>query len=237
MHFVAQAKQPFFLYFAPNAPHLPAVPAPADLDAPVTTPKPRPNFNERNLADKPWSALYKRVLGAPAVRFLDRQIVSRQLRSLDELDRQIGNLVGTLRRRGILDNTIIVYASDNGFLWGEHRLGGKFWPYEESIRIPLIVRVPWQTEGRKDSHLVLNNDLASTISELAGVTPGLPQEGRSLVPLLRGATPVPAWRQASSSSTSAAASSTPPARPRTRRSEPPAGSTSSTRPAGASSTT
>ena len=78
-------------------------------------------------------------------------------------------------------------------MWGEHRLGGKIWPYEESIRVPLVVRVPWQSAwGRTDSHMVLNIDFASTIAEPAGVKPRLVQDGRSLVPLLRGE-PVP-WR-------------------------------------------
>jgi arylsulfatase A-like enzyme len=86
----------------------------------------------------------------------------------------------------VLDRTVIIYASDNGFLWGEHRLGGKIWPYEESIHVPLVVRVPWSgVRGLRDRHLVLNIDLASTIAELAGVKPGLPQDGRSFVPLLR----------------------------------------------------
>jgi arylsulfatase A-like enzyme len=82
---------------------------------------------------------------------------------------------------------VILYTSDNGFLWGEHRLGGKAWPYEESIRVPLVVRAPWvRPPGRVDRRLVLNIDLASTIAELAGVRPGLSQDGRSLVPLIRG---------------------------------------------------
>ena len=86
----------------------------------------------------------------------------------------------------------MLFRSDNGFMWGEHRLGGKLWPYEESIRVPLVIRVPWMHTGRVDRHMVLNVDLASTITRLAGVTPGLPQDGRSLLPLLQGRSP--AWR-------------------------------------------
>ncbi len=135
-------------------------------------PRPRPDFNERDISDKPWHRIYKRVLSPRAVSFLNRSIEGRQLRTLRELDRQVGALVHTLEQRGVLDHTIIVFASDNGFLWGEHRLGGKIWPYEESIRVPLVIRVPWQDGGpRKDAHLVLNLDFASTIAELAGVTP------------------------------------------------------------------
>jgi N-acetylglucosamine-6-sulfatase len=191
--FVQTAREPFFLYFTPIAPHLPAIPAPRDIATPLTLTRPRPDFNERDITDKPWHGIYRRLLGFNAVHFLDREIEGRQLRSLRDLDRQVGALVRSLEQRGVLDRTIVVFASDNGFLWGEHRLGGKIWPYEESIHVPLVVRVPWRSSsGRSDGHLVLNIDLASTISQLAGVRPRLPQDGRSLVPLLRGQSP--AWR-------------------------------------------
>jgi len=191
--FVTQAPEPFFLYFAPITPHLPAIPAPRDVGTRLVLPRPRPNFDERDLSDKPWHLLYRRIFSFNAVRFLDRRIEGDQLRSLRELDRQVGALVETLRRRGVLDRTVIVFASDNGFLWGEHRLGGKIWPYEESIRVPLVVRVPWAQTARVDGHFVLNIDFASTIAAIAGVRPRLPQDGRSFLPLLRGE-PV-AWRR------------------------------------------
>ena len=91
-----------------------------------------------------------------------------------------------LGRSGRLSDTVIAYTSDNGFLWGEHRLASKVWPYEESIRVPLVVRVPWLRRPRTDDHLALNIDVAPTFADLAGVKPGLPQDGRSLVPLLEG---------------------------------------------------
>jgi arylsulfatase A-like enzyme len=185
--FVRNAKAPFFLYFAPIAPHLPALPAPRDVSKPVTLSTPRPNFDERDISDKPWHALYRRIYSEQAISYLDRDIEGRQLRSLIDLDRQVGVLVRALESKGVLDKTIVIYMSDNGFMWGEHRLGGKIWPYEESIRVPLTIRVPWQSSwGRTDDHMVLNIDLASTIAELAGVKPTLPQDGTSLVPLLLG---------------------------------------------------
>jgi arylsulfatase A-like enzyme len=81
---------------------------------------------------------------------------------------------------------VILYTSDNGFLWGEHRLGGKVWPFQESTHVPLIVRTPWTTTPERNNQPVLNIDIAPTVSELAGVTPGLPQDGRSFVPFLYG---------------------------------------------------
>jgi N-acetylglucosamine-6-sulfatase len=193
--FVRSAKEPFFLYFTPVAPHLPATPLPRDAHTPLTLQKPRPNFNERDISDKPWQGIYKRILQPAAVHYLDHEIEDDQLRSLRDLDRQVGAVMAALRTRGVLDRTVVLYASDNGFMWGEHRLGGKIWPYEESIRVPLVVRVPWRTAwGTTNSKYVLNIDYASTLAQLAGVEPRLPQDGRSLVPLLKGESPP--WRNA-----------------------------------------
>jgi arylsulfatase A-like enzyme len=114
------------------------------------------------------------------------------LESIRSLDRDVGRIIGALRDRGVLDNTIVVFASDNGFIWGEHRLLSKTWPYEESIRVPLVIRTPWTTHPVTDDRLVANIDMAPTFADLAGVTPGLPEDGRSLVPLLRGEHPP--WR-------------------------------------------
>jgi N-acetylglucosamine-6-sulfatase len=191
--FAKQAREPFFLYFAPITPHLPAIPAPQDIATKLVLPKPRANFDERDLSDKPWRGIYRRIFSFVAVHFLDREIEGRQLRSMRELDRQIGALVETLRQRGVLDRTVIVFASDNGFLWGEHRLGGKIWPYDESIRVPLVVRVPWEKTARYDDHFVLNIDFAPTIAALAGVKPRLREDGRSFLSLLRGHPT--AWRR------------------------------------------
>jgi len=234
--FVRRAKRPFFLFFTPIAPHLPALPAERDVSTPLTLPRVRPNFDERDLSDKPWHRLYKRVYGVQAIAYLDHDIEGRQLRSLRELDRQVRALMHALQQKGVLDNTIIIYASDNGFLWGEHRLGGKIWPYEESIRVPLTIRVPWRSAwGRTDDHLVLNIDFASTIAELARVKPRLRQDGRSIVPLLRGESP--RWRNdfiVEYLGTSQFEDGGPPP---FKASGAPAGSTWSTATAGASSTT
>jgi arylsulfatase A-like enzyme len=182
-----QGNKPFFLYFAPTAPHLPAIPARQDQGrlediAPLNT----PSIDEANIGDKPWRAWHKDLLKAAADLYQNHVRV-RQLESLLALDRSVATIVSTLRQRKILDRTVIIYTSDNGFLWGEHRLGGKLWPYEESTHVPLIVRTPWSTgNGTVNTKPVLNIDLASTISSLAGVKPGKAQDGRSFVPFLHG---------------------------------------------------
>jgi len=194
IHFIHRARKPFFLYFAPVTPHLPAIPAPRDRKkleniGPLHT----PSIDEANVGDKPWAYWHKGLLKA-AAQVYDGEVRRRQLQSLQSLDRSVGRIVRALKQRHILSRTVILYTSDNGFLWGEHRLGGKLWPYEESTHVPLIVRTPWTRRPSVNRRPVLNIDLASTIAQLAGVRPSIPQDGRSFVPLLRQRT-VP-WRKA-----------------------------------------
>lgn len=115
-------------------------------------------------------------------------------RCLQGVDDNIGRLLEALRTQGLADDTLIIYAGDNGYYLGEHGLGDKRSAYEESIRIPLLVRYPRVVKaGTVVEALVLNLDLAATILEFAGVTPNWTQEGRSLAPLLRGERPAD-WR-------------------------------------------
>lgn len=187
LRFIDSAPRPFFLYLAPVAPHLPAIPAPQDRRKLADIgPPPSPSFNERELDDKPWQKDHRFLLSTNASRYVG-EVRRRQLESLFAVDRSVAAIVRALAARRELQNTIIAFTSDNGFLWGEHRLGGKIWPYEESIRVPLVVRVPWaRMGGTADSHLALNIDLAPTLAALAGARPGIRQDGRSLVPLLTG---------------------------------------------------
>ena len=192
--FIRHATKPFFLYFAPVTPHLPAIPAPQDQTrlenlAPLHS----PDFNQRNIGREPWRFWHQGMLKLAARLYVDG-VRRRQEEALLSLDRSVKQIVDVLRRKGELNNTVILYTSDNGFLWGEHRLGGKIWPYQESTHVPLVVRTPWQHTGTSNSRPVLNIDLAPTIAALAGVQPGLPQDGRSFVPFLRGKRV--AWRHA-----------------------------------------
>jgi N-acetylglucosamine-6-sulfatase len=191
--FVDSAHAPFFLYLAPIAPHLPATPAPGDEQAFANEALPRPpSFDEADVSDKPELSAVPRLgtAGAADVAGIRR----RMLASLLAVDRAVKAVVDAVAARGQLSNTYFLFSSDNGFLLGEHRLIGKIWPYEESIRVPLVVAGPGVERGVTQPDLALNIDLAPTIAALAGVRPGLPEDGRSLVPLLRGREPP--WRSA-----------------------------------------
>jgi arylsulfatase A-like enzyme len=193
--FLRSVTSPFFLYFAPIAPHLPATPAPGDEGAsPAGTPDPA-SFDEADTSDKPWAGIFPPM--SASAREAMRSMRARTRDSLREVDRSVAAIAETLVERRALDNTVIVYTSDNGQLLGEHRLRGKIWPYEESIRVPLVVRLPWaRPPGAVEERLVLNIDLAPTLAELAGVRPAITQDGRSLVPLLRPERAPPRWRSA-----------------------------------------
>jgi arylsulfatase A-like enzyme len=142
-----------------------------------------PAFNEADVDDKPSYVKKSRRLGPNQIRQLDAHYRNR-IRALQAVDDMVADLVQTLRTTGTFDNTYIFFTSDNGYLLGEHRRAEKALPYEEAIRVPLLVRGPG-VPTRVESRLASNIDLAPTIAALAGVeVPGF-VDGRSLVPLLR----------------------------------------------------
>src|SRR5258708_7022882 len=108
-----------------------------------------------------------------------------RLQSLLAVDEGVAKVVAALKRSGRLDDTLILFTSDNGFLQGEHRVqNAKELPYEPSIRVPLVVRGPGVPANAHLGQLVMNVDLAPTIADAAHATPGLAEDGRSLLPLL-----------------------------------------------------
>src|SRR5205823_3584985 len=113
---------------------------------------------------------------------------ARMTRAVACLDRSIPTLLGSLGDRA--QNTLVLYLSDNGFLYGEHRKRGKGLPYEESVRVPFIVRYPAllpTSSAFSSDALVENIDIAPTFADLAGISWGA--DGKSLLPLLTGAAP------------------------------------------------
>jgi arylsulfatase A-like enzyme len=194
----AKSGQPFFALIAPYAPHGPSTPARRHAKQFPGLQAPRsPSFNEKDLRDKPAWVRQNRRLGQERNAKLDR-LYRRRARSLQAVDEMIAGLVEALRSAGALDHTYLFFASDNGFMLGEHRLGpGKVVPYEESIRVPLYVRGPGIPPGTKIAQLTGNIDLAPTWAELAGAPIPDFVDGRSLAPLWAAHnTAVASWRQA-----------------------------------------
>ncbi len=183
----AAGPQPFLLLFAPFSPHAPAIPAPQDvaLYSDVAPHRP-PSFNEQELDDQLlWRAEPPPLLTDLQVENIDAYRLL-QLRSLNALDRGIEAILDALDAAGEAENTIVVYLSDNGLMWGEHRIYlQKVVPYEESIHVPLAIRFPrLNLAPRTDDHLVANIDLGPTLLELLDLPIPASMDGRSLLPLL-----------------------------------------------------
>jgi N-acetylglucosamine-6-sulfatase len=163
-----------------------AVPAPEDAGAFAHVPLPRsPSFDEKDMSDKPP---FLRPKGLDNADFAEmRTDYQCRLASLLAVDRSVAELVATLRRTGELDRTLIVFTSDNGFMLGQHREAqGKNLPYEEAIRVPLVMRGPGVPRGNSVSAPVANVDLAPTILKAARASqpPGeaRPADGEPLLP-------------------------------------------------------
>jgi N-acetylglucosamine-6-sulfatase len=192
----APGERPFFLWVATNAPHVDYAlsedvdrnpePDPRDRGRyEGTEPPPRSSVDERDVSDKPRFVRSRARLRARERRQIEKTYVS-QLESLVAVDRLVKRVVKELRAQGEFENTVIVFTSDNGFLRGQHRLdSGKATPYEEAIRVPLLIRGPGFPEGGSTGRLVGNVDLAPTILDLADAKAGLRMDGRSILPLKR----------------------------------------------------
>lgn len=171
-----------------------------DKDLKITTPPDIPP--EQRAA---WEAYYGPRNAAfqanpPTGRDLTRWKYQRYMHDylgvLRAVDENVGRLLDYLDQEGLAENTIVVYASDQGFFLGEHGWFDKRWIFEESLRTPFLVRWPGvTTAGSVNRNLVSTLDFAETFLDAAGVAIPDRMQGRSLVPLLRGQTPAD-WRTA-----------------------------------------
>jgi N-acetylglucosamine-6-sulfatase len=198
LDFFSHAKndpRPFFLYLAPLAPHAPAEPAARHANAlpGIQAPRP-PSFNEEDVSDKPeWVRRLPLMTEETTAR--TDEWYRRRAQSMLAVDEMLTTLVDSLHDSGRLENTYLIFTSDNGFQLGPHRMDhGKGDGYEESIRVPLIVRGPGVPTGARVDAPVLNIDVAPTIAELTGARAADFVDGRSFVPFLRGIKPK-TWRK------------------------------------------
>jgi len=187
---IQRRQSPFFVYFAPYSPHLPAAYPKryatlyADEKAPRTA-----DFDESDVSDKPSWVRSRKPLTKGEIAKTDHRY--RQMaRATKDLDDAVGRIVAALKASGKLDNTYVVFTSDNGFHYGTHRLGiGKWTPYADDSRVPLIISGPRVDAGGKRGALALNTDLAPTFADWTGADPMMPPDGRSLDPLLSPSAP------------------------------------------------
>ncbi|MGB3121598.1 MAG: sulfatase/phosphatase domain-containing protein, partial [Verrucomicrobiales bacterium] len=151
-----------------------------------------------------WDAAYEseniafrkaNLQGKDLVRWKYQRYAKDYLRCVKSVDDAVGQVLDYLDQNGLADNTIVIYSTDNGWYLGEHGWFDKRWMYEESLKVPLLVRWPGHIRpGSVNRDIVSNLDFAETFLDLAGVPVPSDMQGRSLVPIFQGNTPAD-WRK------------------------------------------
>lgn len=184
-------KAPFLLYLGHKAPH--AAPNPEDRNASLyAEAKIEPPANSTDsLVGKPkWVGEFPKLAhNAHLQRGPEayRQAILDYCRTTQGIDDSIGQLLKTLEETGKLDNTIFIYCSDNGYFLGDHGLWDKRAAYEESLRIPFLVRYPKMIKaGRVVDQMIHHLDVAPTMLDLAGVSIPSDMQGKSMRSLFDG---------------------------------------------------
>ncbi len=198
------ASRPFCLYLSHKAVHAPfqAPERHAQLFEGLTVPRPRSMaYKEEYYNQWPEWVRRRRVTRHGVDGMIDSDEpfdvhYRRYCQCLIGLDESLGKVFEQLEASRLLDDTLVVYMGDNGFMWGEHGLIDKRAMYESSIRVPVFAHCPslFGTSGRKVEEIALNLDIAPTFLDAAGVTPPASMQGRSLLPLGTGKSPQN-WRR------------------------------------------
>ncbi|MDQ4065886.1 MAG: sulfatase [Actinomycetota bacterium] len=177
--FEERDRQPWFMYLAPFAPHKPFVTAPKYRSADTPEWHGSPAVSEDDRSDKPeWVQKH----AVPLARA--QEISTEQYRLLMSVDDMVARVADALDRLDEARDTIAIFMSDNGYMWGEHGLVQKRFPYTKAAKIPLLVRWPGHIEeNTTDGRLAANIDIAPTIMAAAGIEPdpAAPVDGRSLL--------------------------------------------------------
>ncbi len=205
------AQQPFFLYLSYKAVHFPFTPAPRHdtryQGKPIPYPETMANTEENYATQPSW--VRERRYGIHGIDHMQtgpldqdpvpdfNELYWNFCETIHGLDENIGQLIQYLDEASLTQDTLVLYLGDNGFALGEHGFYDKRDAFEESIRIPMLIRGPGIHPGSVVSNMVLNIDVAPTLLELAKATPSPDSprfDGQSLLPLLQGKTPATPWR-------------------------------------------
>lgn len=199
-----RTKKPWYLWVNYVAPHIggprdrddPIVTHPHARRIPTTSPAPKyrnyfaglplpdkPNMFESDVSDKVMHPA--KATWSPMLRGLVREMYEQRLEALKSVDDAVARHIAILRRTGQLDNTLIVFSSDNGFNVGEHNLIGKLWYFRDSSQLPMVMRGPGLAKGTTTKTIVSNADLPVTFAALAHARPGRVVDGENVMPWLR----------------------------------------------------
>ena len=173
----ANDSQPWFMELTPTTPHSPFTPEAKYANAPVPEFSPSPNYFEADRSDKP--PYVQADNEDPNVVQQDRAAQYRMLMSADDMVEQVFQKLDAANETR---DTLAIFISDNSYLWGEHGLESKPYPYTDGLKVPMLMRWPGHVAAKAvDSRLAANIDMAPTALQVAGVTPPSPLDGRSLL--------------------------------------------------------
>lgn len=179
-----QCDGPLFLLFAPQAPHAPATPPTRHKNL-----FPGYIYRDRGFGEQPDGDVSDKPvwLQTQSATWTDTQqdnLRRKQLQSLRAVDEAVGAIIDNLTAKDLMSNTYIIFVGDNGNVWGEHKISGKSNPYEESIRVPFLMRGPNIPAGISYSQLIaMDLELPATILDIAGLNT-IANDGISLMPLM-----------------------------------------------------
>jgi arylsulfatase A-like enzyme len=185
----AAKRRPYFLWAGFLAPHWGRPRDLGDPRLPTAHPSPRyrgslanvrlpakASIDEADISDKPQF-----IQDSPIKpRYALRQVNQQRLESLLSVDDAVNSIMNAVKDSGEIDNTVVIFTSDNGYLIGEHRRVGKDIGYEEATRVPLVIAGPGFDTGQRRDQKVSLADIAPTIAAAAGVTPRLLEDGKPL---------------------------------------------------------
>jgi arylsulfatase A-like enzyme len=194
----AGKRRPFFLWASHLAPHIGVTPAKDDycssgpgLPTPAAqrhkrmfTGMPLPYsaaLNEQDMSDKGTYIRERKVLDVSRLK----EVHQGRIEALQSLDESVAETIAALDAKGVLDKTMFIFASDNGWLLGEHRLEKKILPYEESLTVPLLMRGPGVPSGVRRHQPVGLVDIPATVLQASGASATKAQDGTSLIQLAK----------------------------------------------------
>jgi len=150
------------------------------------------DLNDNDLKMKPPEGLS----GPELKKWKYQRYMRDYLACVQAVDDNVGRFLDWMEKNGLAENTVVIYTSDQGFFLGEHNFFDKRFMYEESLRMPFLIRWPGKIKpGSVSKAMILNVDFAPTLLDAAGVKPPIDVQGRSFLPLLEGKTPAN-WRAA-----------------------------------------
>lgn len=193
----AAANKPFAMEIATFAPHAPYTPAPRDADKfPGLTAPRTPAFNTADkVGNPPWLQQIPPLSQQDIAKL--NQSFRKRAQAVQAVDKMIGDLRQELAAKHLDKNTYLVFASDNGYHMGEHRLrAGKQTAFDTDIKVPLIAIGPSVPAGHTTDQQASNIDLRPTFDQLGGAVTPPEVDGHSLVAPLHSSRPVDNWRNA-----------------------------------------